>query len=602
MRSLLTILMAFAIASTASAEELRGPDVVLVGETFTAFWSGENNNGDQVTIAQPDSAASDSVTTARTNGAGVASVTAPLEVGTYELRFLRGTSMMASRPIEVIRPPTVSTSTGGSGSGSGVPAPIDDEHTYSEVLLLKGYQLGSEREGEIMQSRRQACRDWATVGPALSTVGNLTEDAYRQTMANADPQLATLLTRVEGALQMQGIDIFNDFQDHLGTAEAALCDDITSDYFNHFTITYAYCRMTMDTPTQSLDIHMPPSSAAALMQAIDFAEESGMQIDLARDMQGTIVATGAGFADTISMSATSGTDSMLGHDVYEYSYQYAARMGGTGAAPGMEMIAGMVSVDNVGTAWVAPTVEGDSIPRRFYWNLATQVQPADGMSGYFSGMIMNLAGMLQHGLPLDVSSTVTSKMAGRTVMSADSRSVITDVSLVPMPSGWCERDIVPPHFEVTNVSAQLDQLSAQQGGSANAPSAAQMSAAQQELERAMADLTPEQRAAVEQAMGGNLPQQSMPTQASANQTELQAAQQACLEAAVAKAEAEKKEKKFGRMLGAIRETVMRTGNVQLADAVNDVYSGTATAKDIKRLAKDLGISKKEVKACQNPGS
>lgn len=483
-----------------AADELSAPDVVGIGEHFPVVWFGDRANGDKVTIAEPGASAADAVSDRNMGSTNTITIQAPFQAGTYELRYLSGQTILDSQPLEVVGGITVGSGGGSSGggssggSGSQVPQPADDIHTYSEILLLKGYQIEhASQPGEMMQKREEMCQQWRGAMPALSEAGEMTEREMRAGMSKIDPALASLLLRVEGALNMAGIDIFEDFQEHLGTAEDALCDDIDAPYAGHFTITYAHCRMTMDTPTQSMDIHMPPGSPAAYMQAVDFSKGEGVLVDLARDIRRTTPATGEGFASGVTMTAAGGSAEVAGHETHNYKYEYTANMGGSGAAPGMDMIAGMVSVKNEGSAWVAPNIEGDSIPRRFYWNLATQVQPASGVGGFFSGLIMNVVGLMQHGLPLKINSRVTSRILGKSVISGDSESTILDIGLVPMPAGWCTRDIVPPGFEITNVSEQLDQAMGQEG----MPSNDEMSAAMQQMNEAMAQMTPQQRAMVE---------------------------------------------------------------------------------------------------------
>ncbi len=378
----------------------------------------------------------------------------------------------------------------------------DDQHTYSKVLQLMGYQFEfADEPGEMMQSRTEWCDHWRVAKPTLFQLGTMAEGAMRQGMMEIDPALATLLQRVEFALQMKGIDVFRDFQRYLDSAEEALCKDIDTDYFSHFTITYAHCRMTMRTRNQTMEIHMPPGSSSAYMLAVDHEKQEGAMADLVRDLQRTTPVTGQGWSSGVSMTPLGISEEYLGYTTHKYKYEYTAGMGGLGTQPGMDWIARKISVKNEGKASIAPAVEGDSIPKRFYWNLATQVQPASGASGFFSGLIMNMVGLMQHGLPLSIESKVTSKIMGKSVISGDSLSVITDVSLKPMPSGYCEQDIVPPDFEITNVGEEIEKALAQQGGSAGSapgmPSNAEMEAAMQQMEEAMAQMTPEQKQMME---------------------------------------------------------------------------------------------------------
>ena len=86
---------------------------------------------------------------------------------------------------------------------------------------------------------------------------------------------------------------------------------------------------------------------------------------------------------------------------------------------------------------------------------------------------------------------------------------------------------------------------------------------------------------------------------------LQAAQQACLEEAIAEAQAKKKKKKgFGSLMSAVSKTANLLGNnkfvTDLATTTNEIYQVDSTVKDYKKAAKELGISKEAVENCQNP--
>lgn len=85
---------------------------------------------------------------------------------------------------------------------------------------------------------------------------------------------------------------------------------------------------------------------------------------------------------------------------------------------------------------------------------------------------------------------------------------------------------------------------------------------------------------------------------------LQAAQQACLEDKIAKAqEAQKKKRGFGSLMRAAGRTASRFGGDAarvIGQTSRDVYDATATLSDLESAAKDLGIADNEVEACRNP--
>jgi peptidoglycan hydrolase-like protein with peptidoglycan-binding domain len=82
---------------------------------------------------------------------------------------------------------------------------------------------------------------------------------------------------------------------------------------------------------------------------------------------------------------------------------------------------------------------------------------------------------------------------------------------------------------------------------------------------------------------------------------LQAAQQACLQEKIAAAEAAKKKRGLGRLMGAVGRVAIGAGNYELIEKTQDVYSATATADDLAAAAKDLGIAESDVEACRDPG-
>ncbi len=82
---------------------------------------------------------------------------------------------------------------------------------------------------------------------------------------------------------------------------------------------------------------------------------------------------------------------------------------------------------------------------------------------------------------------------------------------------------------------------------------------------------------------------------------LQAAQQACLQEKIRKKQ-EKQEKKRGlsRLLGAAGRVAARQGNYDIQRATVEAYDANATADDLGIIADELGLSKKAIKACENP--
>lgn len=90
-----------------------------------------------------------------------------------------------------------------------------------------------------------------------------------------------------------------------------------------------------------------------------------------------------------------------------------------------------------------------------------------------------------------------------------------------------------------------------------------------------------------------------------NKTELQIAQQECLQRKYEKEQAKAQKKRgIGSLVRAVTRTAGQTGNIQTATQIsetsNDVYNASATAADLESAAKDLGLSKSQVEKCRDP--
>ena len=90
-----------------------------------------------------------------------------------------------------------------------------------------------------------------------------------------------------------------------------------------------------------------------------------------------------------------------------------------------------------------------------------------------------------------------------------------------------------------------------------------------------------------------------------DQTALQAAQQACLQRKMEKAQAKQEKKRgLGSLVRAASRVSSRFGGGDTARTIQevstDVYVADATSADLKSAAKDLGLEKKDLEACRNP--
>ncbi|MCB1518890.1 MAG: VWA domain-containing protein [Hyphomicrobiaceae bacterium] len=83
---------------------LQAPDQVEQGSQFEVTWDGPNGRADFVTIVEADEGPNGYINYAYTDAGNPAIVTAPAELGTYELRYVHNdtNSVLARQPIEVV--------------------------------------------------------------------------------------------------------------------------------------------------------------------------------------------------------------------------------------------------------------------------------------------------------------------------------------------------------------------------------------------------------------------------------------------------------------------------------------------------------------------
>ena len=99
-----TTLARRAIEVTALGTTLTAPDSARIGETIKVDWTGGGYNNDYIAFARPEDREGSYITYGYVNNGSPAEVVAPLEPGTYELRYVfnQGDKTGASRLIEIL--------------------------------------------------------------------------------------------------------------------------------------------------------------------------------------------------------------------------------------------------------------------------------------------------------------------------------------------------------------------------------------------------------------------------------------------------------------------------------------------------------------------
>ena len=141
------------IKATATSARLDGPETVAAGESFDVSWDGPNYKRDWVTIVKPDASEGAYTNYWYTSRGDPATLTAPLEPGAYELRYVSDRKVIARRPIDVtgvaasITGPETAmagarhqvswTGPNAKGDWITVAKPSDDDRRYTDYVYVE---------------------------------------------------------------------------------------------------------------------------------------------------------------------------------------------------------------------------------------------------------------------------------------------------------------------------------------------------------------------------------------------------------------------------------------------------------------------------------
>jgi hypothetical protein len=468
--------------ATANAATLDAPDTVCVGEEFKVDWTGPNGQDDLIVIAYPDAPPDVFDNAQRADEGSPATLRAPLMPGVYEVRYVQRNplAVLEAREIEVGNCVSEAASTH---------CPLPEYPIDSYAVVVTGVQSDTEMEFPQQQvfTLQQLCGASELVGAMLGD----------------------LMTRVQAPLNVPTDMIRNNVANQMRAARDAICpaqESPGSDTW--FSITYAHCRMAMETLPHSMDIHLPPGLGEGTMSIADHGQREVMTMTLKRNIEAVAdFATGAGWSDEIRMTPTERSGSHAGFATREYDFESTGGLGNTPRGGGdVSGLAGLVSVKSEGTAWMANCVPGINIVRAFYEKLNREMEPDGESMSFFGGMIQNSVSMLEKGMPMEVEQTTSARIMGVTQGSGTSRSVVTGFNIIRLPSQWCEASLMPAGYAVTDIDQQVSEILRDAPGG-GAGGSAEAAGAMQQINEAMQQLTPEQRQMMEQlGMGGMMPQ------------------------------------------------------------------------------------------------
>lgn len=291
-----------------------------------------------------------------------------------------------------------------------------------------------------------------------------------------------LSTRLGPSTELQGLSS-NDVMQSMG----ALCTDPDDSSTAPFKIIYSACRMTMDSPDQTLDIVLPPGGEAGRMDMVDFRSSEVYHVSLQRNVSAAEAATSA-WGSAIDIDSGTTGESIAGHGTRKYNFSYTGGLGGGEDSP----MGGLATVKNTGTVWIADGVDGIATVQAFYTNMTREIDPAQAEQGFVAGLINNLVKMLQNGLPLRMKQTVETSMMGMAGTSHRSHMEVYGSQEIDLPADWCAQNFIPEGFTVRDIDQEIsDAMSG--GGTEGEGAGASMQDLQNMMNEAMKDMTPEQR-------------------------------------------------------------------------------------------------------------
>ena len=474
------------IASVAAeAQTLDGPGTVCTGTLFEVEWTGPDADNDTIAVAVPQYPADEILDSSPTSDGNPVELRAPFQPGIYELRYVQ------FEPTEILVKEDLIVEQCLAGG---------DEQEWPPVAVeARGWQI--DHGDQINTS------DMSPYGPAGFTL---------EQFCAASPQVGQVLQmmvdQLEAGMQQAGVPFSMDalaraagaptradIERDVSNGRDAICDNPPPTTTTQpFIITYAYCRMAMRTPTHAMDIHIPVGRDGTMSMA-DHLTEEVVRMTMRQNFDATTALLG-GWGDTIQMDGPGEAASHIGYPTRKYNFEYS---GGFGNGPaGIPGITNTIKVKNSGTGWFSAQVPGIDIIRLFYQRMSTDVTPEGSAMSLFGGLINNLVGMLRKGVPLVMDQTTSSSVMGKTMVSGRTQHYITSIKLIDFKPQWCEQTLMPPGYAVTDVDAQLAEAMGSSGMDSE-----EMTAAMEEYNQAMQQMTPEERQMMEQfGLGGAMSQ------------------------------------------------------------------------------------------------
>lgn len=293
-----------------------------------------------------------------------------------------------------------------------------------------------------------------------------------------------------------------DRQREAEMVRSELCQRDESFSVDGYAMTYAACRMTMDTASMMTDIKLPPGAEPVVMTMGDYFRAEGSRMTFDRSLQ---VADGMGATiSDINWTGPGDNKNIAGHSSTRWNFEFETGMGASMA--GLESLGINATVTTTGYGYYSTDVPGYGIIQGFFDNFASQVQIDQSGASMFAGMLKSMVEMLSKGIPLEMEQTMNSNFRGgagggmRTLVKA------TGIRTVTLADDICSREMVPDYFTVTDMNEQMGDFAGAPGGpgAEGMPGMPELNQSMGDLSKMMEGMTPEQREALSGAGLGSL--------------------------------------------------------------------------------------------------
>jgi len=429
---------------------------VCPSEEVTVRWRGPGRPGDRIVIAKAGEApGEESWGYAEVLEGNPLTVTAPTLPGTYEKRYLQASplAVLDEGELEVVA----------CGASCDIQDYPVDKHAVLAHTLTFSTNHGPEETFNV---------------DALCTKRREVFDHARDVIGRAEAPLGVPEELIDSHTQTQ-----------LSNARGAVC--VSGERFKPArwgTYVYSSCRLVAQSGSYTMDIHLPSDVGDGTMQIADHEKRQVLKVNLQRKIGELYAGTGSGWGTDIELEQI-GVEQRIGYQTTGYEIEYAM-----GTAFGQERVKG--------TAWLASCAPGIDIATAYHEKLTRELQPSDDILGAYASLVKNQVAMLEHGLPLDIETEHSGGTMGIPGPSVTDRNVVTGFKVIPTPDKWCVDSMMPPDYEVIDLHAELE--AAMKGQPGMPPGGgAEMQEAMKEMQRAMQQMTPEQRAMMEKLGVGN---------------------------------------------------------------------------------------------------